>query len=91
MADPLKTMRAFNLMAIGLAEAGFDQPTILAFLQRARRDLGIPHEDATKTLTKIEIALLAAEVRADDSSVDGSGEAYEPRKTRRASADSPPS
>jgi hypothetical protein len=86
MADPTKIARAFNLMTIGLADAGFDGPTILAFLQRARQDLGIPHEPTVTSLTKIEMAQLGAAVKNDDSSVDRSSEAPQPGKAHRARA-----
>lgn len=88
-----KLNRAFDVMVIALGEAGCEAQTIVKFVQHARMFFGITHEPAEKTRTKADFAVLAQELKekADDSSVDGSSEAVEPRKARRASADSSPS
>ena len=93
MIDKDKLNRAFDVMALALGEAGLDAPSIVKFLQSARLNFGIPHEDSTKTRIKADLAVVAGELKeqADDSSVDGSSEAAQPSKTRRARADDSPS
>lgn len=90
MADLTKLNKAFDVMALALGEAGLDIHTITKFLQNARRSFGIAHEDPAKTQIKAEMAVLAGELQAketsDDSSVDGSGSAAQPGKTGRAGA-----
>ena len=90
MADPQKLARAFDLMIIGLTDAGCTQETVTKFLQRARADLGIPQEDSPKTRMKIEMAQLASEVLTDEPPLDGRSKAARELKARRASEDGPP-
>ena len=85
--------RAFDVMAIALAEAGSDPQTIVKFVQYARQFFGVPHEESAKTRTKADIAVLATELkeRDDDSSMDRGSEATQSGKTGRARAGSAPS
>jgi len=77
-----KLNRAFDVMAIALGEAGCDAQTIVKFVQNARQFFGIQHEEATKTRTKADLAVLANELKEkeDDSSVDRRGKATQSSK-----------
>jgi len=85
LADPLKLSKAFDLMIWGLTDAGYDKATIHKFVIRARQDLGVPQEESVKTKVKMDYAetIVMAE---NDSALDGSGEAAQPGKGRRARA-----
>jgi hypothetical protein len=70
--DSTKMTRAFDLMALGLADAGIDSATIQKFLRNARVSFGLPAEETVKTKTKADFAVLAAEVKNDPTLDRGS-------------------
>jgi hypothetical protein len=89
VSDPQKLAKAFDLMIWGLTDAGYSKETIHKFVVRARQDLGVPQEESAKTKVKLDFAEIVSEAESD-SAVDGSSEAPEPGKSRRARAGAEP-
>lgn len=79
----MKLAKAFDLMIWGLTDAGYSKETIHKFVVRARQDLGVTQEESATTKVKMDFAATVAEAE-NDSAVDGSSEASQPGKARRA-------
>ena len=78
--DSQKIARAFDLMTMALADAGFDAATITKLLAANRRMLALPAEDSKATKLKTDFAVLATEVK-DDPTLDRGRKAFNPSKT----------